>query len=246
MLELAEGRRKSAALELRWLNLCGFCLRPGFGFPGDEWRIEQARRIYAAGLTFASQVQNEIDWWIFWGRVAGGLNRNQQTDIFQRLSPVLMPRAAKKQRVNNSLLREMWRAAASLELLPVVTKTQLGDALVAMAKKGELRETAMWCVARLGARRLFYGPNNQVLPAAAATRWVEALAKIAGSADALVSIARRTGDASRDLAPATVALVRRSVPEELIPVLEGEVEEDAAKIFGEELPSGLVMADAAL
>ena len=72
------------------------------------------------------------------------------------------------------------------------------------------------------------------------------MAKIAGSADALVSIARRTGDASRDLAPATVALVRRSVPEELIPVLEGEVEEDAAKIFGEELPSGLVMADAAL
>ncbi|MGA2183178.1 MAG: Hsp70 family protein [Bryobacteraceae bacterium] len=243
MLGLADGRRKSAALELRWLNLCGFCLRPGFGFPGDEWRIEQARRIYATGLTFRSQVQNEIDWWIFWGRVAGGLNRNQQTDIFQRLSPVLMPRGPKKQRVNTSLLREMWRAASSLELLPLVTKTQLGDALVAMAKKGEMRETALWCLARLGARRLFYGPINQVLPAAAATRWVEALVKIAGSADALVSIARRTGDASRDLAPATIALVRRSVPEELIPVLEGEVEEDAAKIFGEELPSGLVMAE---
>jgi hypothetical protein len=113
-----------------------------------------------------------------------------------------------------------------------------------MAKKGEIRETALWCLARLGARRLFYGPINQVLPAAAATRWVEALAKVPGSADALVSIARRTGDASRDLAPATVALVRRTIPEEMIPVLEGEAEEDAAKIFGEELPSGLVMAEA--
>ena len=41
----------------------------------------------------------------------------------------------------------------------------------------------------------------------------------------------------------TVALVRRTIPEELIPVLEGEAEEDAAKIFGEELPSGLVMAE---
>jgi molecular chaperone DnaK (HSP70) len=243
MIELADGRRKSAALELRWLNLCGFCLRPGFGFPGDDWRIEQARRIYATGLTFASQVQNEIDWWIFWGRVAGGLNRNQQTDIFQRLSPVLMPRSPKKQRVNTSLLREMWRAASSLELLPLQTKTQLGDALLAMAKKGEMRETALWCLARLGARRLFYGPINQVLPAAAATRWVEALAKISGSADALVSIARRTGDASRDLAPAILAIVRRAVPEDLVPVLEGEAEEDAAKIFGEELPSGLVMAE---
>src|SRR5579862_4263105 len=53
MLELAEERKRSAAHELRWLNLCGFCLRPGFGFPGDDFRIEQARRVYAAGLTFA-------------------------------------------------------------------------------------------------------------------------------------------------------------------------------------------------
>ncbi len=27
-----EGRKKSAAHEVRWLNLGGFCLRPGFGF----------------------------------------------------------------------------------------------------------------------------------------------------------------------------------------------------------------------
>ncbi|HTP86968.1 MAG TPA: Hsp70 family protein [Bryobacteraceae bacterium] len=243
MLALADARKKSVALELRWLNLCGFCLRPGFGFPGDEWRIEQARRIYAGGLIFANQVQNEIDWWIFWGRLAGGLNRNQQGDIFQRLSPVLMPRGGKAKRVNSSLLREMWRAASSLELLPVMTKTQLGDALLAMAKKGEMRDTALWCLGRLGARRLFYGPINQVLPAATATRWIEALAKAPGSADAMVSLARRTGDATRDVNAATIALVKKTVPEDLVPVLEGEVEEDAAKIFGEELPSGLVMAE---
>ena len=128
MLELSEARKRSAAHELRWLNLCGFCLRPGFGFPGDDFRVEQARRVYASGLIFPNQVQNEIEWWIFWGRVAGGLNKNQQTDVFQRLSPTLLPRASKKpQRVNPSLLREMWRAAASLELLPLQTKTQLGD-----------------------------------------------------------------------------------------------------------------------
>ncbi len=96
MLELAEGRKRSAAHEARWLNLCGFCLRPGFGFPGDDFRIEQARRVYAAGLQFANQVQNEIEWWIFWGRVAGGLNKNQQTDMFQRLSPTLLPRGVEK------------------------------------------------------------------------------------------------------------------------------------------------------
>jgi hypothetical protein len=36
--------------------------------------------------------------------------------------------------------------------------------------------------------------------------------------------------------------VRRKIPESLIPALEGEVEEDLGKVFGEELPSGLVAA----
>ncbi len=244
MLELAEGRRKAAAFELRWLNLCGFCLRPGFGFPADDFRIEQARRIYAQGLQFSNQVQNEIDWWIFWGRVAGGLNKNQQVDVFQRLSPVLLPKPGKRPRLNNSLLREMWRAAASMELLPLQTKTQLGDSLIAQIKRGEMIETALWCLSRLGARKLFYGPINQVLPAQAATRWVEALLKIPKSEDAVVAIARRTGDATRDLAPATRDSIRGRIPAALIPALDGEADQDLGKIFGEELPSGLVAAAA--
>src|SRR5512133_3615760 len=106
-LNVADGRKKSPAYEIRWPNLAGFCLRPGFGFPGDDFRIEQARRIYASGLTYGNQVQCEIDWWIFWGRVAGGLNRNQQTDVYQRLSAALLPRGNKKpQRMNPALLRE--------------------------------------------------------------------------------------------------------------------------------------------
>ncbi|MGP0073098.1 MAG: Hsp70 family protein [Bryobacteraceae bacterium] len=242
MLELAECRRKSPALEMRWLNLCGFMLRPGFGFPGDDFRIEQARRIYAGGIQFANQVQNEIDWWIFWGRVAGGLNKNQQTDIFQRLSPVLLPRGSKRPRLNNSLLREMWRTSASLELLPLQTKTQLGDTLIALVKKGEMVETGLWCLSRLGARKLFYGPINQVLPSQAATRWVEALLKVPKAEDAVIAIARRTGDSTRDLSPATIDMIRKRIPEALVPALEGEAEEDLGKVFGEELPSGLVVA----
>jgi len=243
MLELADGRKKSAGHEMRWLNLCGFCLRPGFGYPGDDYRLEQTRRIYASGLAFANQVQNEIDWWIFWGRVAGGFNKNQQVDVFQRLSPFLLPRGSKKApRLNNSLLREMWRTAASLELLPVQTKTQLGDALAARVKAGEFRETGLWCLSRIGARRLFYGPINQVLPPATATRWAEALLKVPNAGDTLVALARRVGDVSRDVAPATAEMVRRVITEALVPALNGEEQEDLGKVFGEELPSGLVAA----
>src|SRR5581483_2606670 len=143
-LASADGRKKSPAFEVRWLNLCGFCLRPGFGYPGDDFRIEQTRRIYAGGLQYSNQVQCEIEWWIFWGRVAGGLNRNQQIDLYQRLSGALLPRGGKKHRLNTSLLREMWRTAASLELLPVGTKTELGEALVRKIKSGEYRETDLW------------------------------------------------------------------------------------------------------
>jgi hypothetical protein len=241
LLELAEERKRSAAHEARWLNLCGFCLRPGFGFPGDDFRIEQARRVYASGLHFANQVQNEIEWWIYWGRVAGGLNRNQQTDIFQRLSATLLPRAAKRPpRVNPSLLREMWRAAAALETLPIPTKTQLGDELIARIAKGDFVDTGLWCLARLGARKLFYGPINQVLPPATAARWLGTLLKIDKAQDAAAALARRTGDTTRDLPPQTLDLVRQKFPDL---DLEGEPEESLAamgRVFGEELPAGLV------
>jgi molecular chaperone DnaK (HSP70) len=250
-LENANGRKKSPAFEARWLNLGGFCLRPGFGYPGDDWRIEQARRVYAAGLQYKNQVQCEIDWWIFWGRVAGGLNRNQQVDVYQRLSPVLLPHGSKKQRVNSSLLREMWRAAASLELLPIGTKTELGDALVRRVKAKDFRESELWCLSRLGARELFYGPINLVVPPAAATRWVEALLGVEQAGDALAAMTRRTDDPVRDLSPATVATVRRrleSMPhaERLLAVLDAEEERDErtlGRIFGEELPSGLVLGE---
>ena len=241
MLEASAGRERGAPHELRWLNLCGFCLRPGFGFPGDDFRVEQARRVYAMGLRFPNQIQNEIEWWIFWGRVAGGLNKNQQTDIFQRLSPTLLPRATQKPaRVNPSLLREMWRAAASLELLPLQTKTQLGDALIARISKNDFVETGLWCLARLGARKLFYGPINQVLPAATVSRWLETLVKLPKAQDAVASIARITGDATRDLPPSTLETARRAFPDI---DFEAEPSSDTAameRIFGEELPAGLV------
>jgi hypothetical protein len=243
-LELSDGRKKSAAHEARWLNLCGFCLRPGFGFPGDDYRIELARRVYAGGLTFANQVQNEIEWWIFWGRVAGGLNRNQQGDVYQRISANLLPKGGKRVRMNSSLEREQWRTAASLELLPVQVKTQLGDELLARMKKGEFVETGLWCLSRIGARKLFYGPNNQVIPPATASRWVEALLKLDKKGDAIAAIARITGDSTRDLPSATAALVTRALPDL---DLEADASGDLSamgKVFGEELPSGLVLGSA--
>ncbi|MBV8553839.1 MAG: Hsp70 family protein [Acidobacteriaceae bacterium] len=254
LLAVADGRRKNAPHEARWLNLTGFCLRPGFGFPGDEFRIEQARRVYAGGLAFGNQVQCEIDWWIFCGRIAGGLNRNQQGDIFQRLAPTLLPKQKRKQRVNQALFREMWRTAASLELLPQQTKTQLGEALLEVVKRGEMVDAATWCLSRLGARRLFSGPINLVLSPAVVGRWVEGLLRLPNTPallEAVVQMSQITGDTARDLPPASLELVRRACEAsaraaDLLHQLAGAADDLAAssRIFGEELPAGLVLAKA--
>ena len=249
-LELADGRKKSAAHEARWLNLCGLCLRPGFGFPGDELRLEQARRVYAQGLAFSNQVQCHSEWWIFWGRLAGGLNRNQQVDLYQRISANLLPKGGKPVRLNSSLLREMWRMAASLEHLPVGTRTELGDALVKKIKGGDFRESELWCLARLGARELFYAPLNQVLPASTAARWVEALGPIQSSSETMSRLARRTGNVTIDLPTATTDMVRaqlgnRPDGEKWLALLNGDGGRDLdamGRVFGEELPAGLVMS----
>src|SRR5258708_3517413 len=111
-----------------------------------------------------------------------------------------------------SLLGEVSGAAASLELLPGLTKTQLGDEWIARIKKSDFVETGLWCVARLGARELFYGPINQVLPPSTAARWVETLLKLPAAEDAIAALARLSGDSTPDLSPNVLDLVRRPFP----------------------------------
>ncbi len=146
----------------------------------------------------------------------------------------------------------MWRTASSLELLPVGTKTELGEALLRKVKAADFNESDLWCLSRLGARELFYGPINLVVPPATTGRWAEALLVIdaPGAADALAAMARRTEDPTRDLSNPTFTAVRRRLEtlphaDRYLAILEAEEERDDAtlgRIFGEELPSGLVLA----
>jgi hypothetical protein len=55
--------------------------------------------------------------------------------------------------------------------------------------------------------------------------------------DALVSMARPTGDPTRDVAAATLNAVRA-----IAPVDADRDEQALGRIFGEDLPSGLVLA----
>jgi hypothetical protein len=171
--------------------------------------------------------------------------------MVQRLLPILLPKAGTRpQRVNSSLLREMWRTASSMELIPAANRIQMGDALIKQGKQAGYSDNILWCIARLGARQLFYGPANQVLPPVIATRWIEALIAVAKAVvpspeDALVSLARRTGDPVRDVPQAILSTVQKRITDPALAAqLDGDTERDEralGRIFGEGLPSGLIL-----
>jgi hypothetical protein len=113
-------------------------------------------------------------------------------------------------------------------------------------------EAGVWSLSRLGARKLFSGPVNLVVSPAVVTRWIDALLRLVHTPsllDALVRMAQQTGDAARDVPPATLNAVRgafESSPRaaEFLRELAGEDTglEASSRAFGEELPAGLVLA----
>ena len=79
------------------------------------------------------------------------------------------------------------------------TKTELGEGLIKQVKANQHTPSDFWCLARLGARQLFHGPNNLVLPATTIDRWVSTLAGVEGAAEAMAQMAQSTGDNARIL-----------------------------------------------
>ncbi len=252
MLETANGRKKSARFEGRWLNLFGFCLRPGFGGAVDNWRVAQARKVYMSGLCFPKDVQCQVEWLVLWRRVAGGLNAGQQNELYHRLISTLGA-GSKKQavRLNTQIEYEGWRLLASLEHLPAQTRTALGHMLLDKIKDKPTNKGYLWSLGRLGARIPFYGPLNCVVPVEAVEPWVEALLDLPeltqDAASAVAQLGARTNDSERDIPEAlrerTIArLIQSGNAGEMIESLRVYVppaRADALRIFGESLPEGL-------
>jgi molecular chaperone DnaK (HSP70) len=255
LAEVNEGRKKSPKHEARWLNLYGFCLRPGFGAPTDDWRIAQSRRVYMSGLAHQKDLQCQVEWLVLWRRVAGGLNANQQHELYHKLraSLGLGAGSAKKSagRLNTQVERESWRLLASLEHLSAPTRMALGKELLARVKEQPINQSFLWSLGRLGARIPLYGPLNCVVPAADAAEWMKALLKLPeltpDVASALVQLGARTNDPLRDIDAAwrervAERLSEAGAAENLTRSLREFVppgRSDAARIFGESLPEGL-------
>jgi hypothetical protein len=251
---LEPARARSAEHEARWLNLAGFLLRPGFGDPGDELRVNRLWRVLGADLRHPRAVQCRAEWWNLWKRLAGGLAARQQEHLLQQVTPALLRRGrAKGPRPGPQELREMWQAIGSCERLAPSTRAELGAALVTEAERGRATDQELWALARLGARAPLYGPLNCVVHRDAAASWADRLLRAAwprpeAYAFALAQIARATGDRERDLD----ASLRERIAERLESLADGgrraarlvrepvplEAREEA-RLLDEALPAGL-------
>jgi molecular chaperone DnaK (HSP70) len=260
LLEGAPHRRRSADHERLWLSLAGYCLRPGFGAPLDDWRVGQVWNLYAQGLQFVNEAQNWSEWWILWRRIAGGLAAQAQQRIFADIAGFIDPVRARRGNAE-ALARkrgfeDMLRLAASLERLSSSDKAMLGGWLLQRLDKASDSAELWWALGRVGARAPFHGSAHNLVARDVVAGWVdEALRrdwrKQSFVAFAATLLARLTGDRERDL---DVALRNRIAeklavsrsPEswlELVTEIRVLDAADETRIFGEGLPPGLRLAD---
>lgn len=252
LVDVAEGRKKRPPLEARWLNLTGFCLRPGFGAILDDWRIGQVRKVYMAGLVFPRDIQCQVEWLVLWRRIAGGLNAGRQWELYQRQTALLGVGGKKRPgRLTIQTDREGWRLLASLEHLPGPARAALGEHLMARIDREPTNQSYLWSLGRLGARIPLYGPLNCVVSAEVAAKWLTALLRLPDMApevaSAIVQLGARTNDPGRDIGDdlrhlAIETLSAAGIAEGLIRRLQEYIpptRADALRIFGDSLPEGL-------
>ncbi len=254
LLSVEASRLFSSEHEARWLNLTGFCIRPGFGDAFDEERARQLWKIYLSGLQFPKHPQNRLEWWIFMRRLAGGLKAGQQRQFYQDTASFLVKAKENKGKLSPQEQIELWMAAGNMERLLVKDKVVLAKALLPLLQPGKKQDRFFWTLSRFGARELLYGSMDRVVPPAEVSRWIQRVRKIKWDKQdpvqtMVAEMARRTGDRTRDVDPDVMAqivdwlkeigadalLVQRVTEKTQMALTEKNAQ------FGEGLPAGLVL-----
>ena len=253
LMEHPAARKQSPAHEARWLNLVGFCLRPGFGAARDEERMDEMWKLFPQGVLHPKNELCRAEWWILWRRIAGGLNEGRQSAL---ASPLVSRLKAGKGSwgCGPHEAAEIWRMVACLERLPLEMRRKLGERLAdRLVRKGWGGDhgAASWALARLAARVPMYGSLHTVLPTEPVFAWLEPLLAIgkprAENLFEVAMMARRTGDRYRDIEETLRLRIldwlrEQPAPAHTIALVEdgGELAPDEqATAAGDSLPVGL-------
>jgi len=258
LLSQQNQRVQSSAHERVWLNLTGYCLRPGFGYPADDWRIEQLWPLFKQGLTFDKETQCWIDWWTLWRRAAGGLNVEQQYFLYKEIEKFLSPSALKSRQLQveakQKSYEDMVKLVASLEHLPKVDKIGISQGLLKRLEKPTETKTSWWALGRIASRAPFHGSLHNVIDKEPLQSWLPQILKTDWEkqpqiAFAAVLMCRMSGDRERDIDDEWRTRVVTRLKQEKSPASWTEMletvkeldETETKRVFGEGLPAGLIL-----
>ena len=239
-------RGRSLHHETAWLSLAGYVLRPGYGAAQDDARIEELWRLYQLGLSHPKEARANVQWWILWRRVSGGLTPQQQLQLL-----VLAQKSIAKKQFSDD---EAYRLIGSLEKLPVNEKVDLLNTLVKQFSKGKISEATAWAFGRLACRISIRAESDCVVPPEHVERWFAKLeeldwtvAKYAPLVSAFMLAAKYSNVSKDNLSSAVLSRVSNKLmasgyTSQQLQVLENYVElkaSDEGVLFGESLPIGL-------
>jgi len=268
LIEYKEGRKLSNAHEERWLNFTGFCLRPGYGVEMDDWRILQTWNIFIEGITFENNSQSLSEWFLFWNRIAGGLNSFQQRELASQYIAAMKAQIniqvnnstntnqgkAKKLNLGPGEKSQFYRMLGNLEDLPLKDKKEIIHYILRQIKKhgtSDANYTGVWSLGRIASRAPLYGTLNNVISVKYVKQILDELQTYTDYRQqdlfSIASIGRKTGDRYRDLNVedrmqlANWLKQQKASDEHINLILEGSAfnEDDRNLIFGEKLPTGL-------
>ncbi len=256
LLARARRRRRTPEHERAWLNLAGWCLRPGVGAQLDAWRIQQVWQLYPQGLGHPREAANWTEWWVFWRRVAAGLDEAQQMQLLEDVAG-RMQKAVQRTGAGRSQwgsYDDMLRLFAAMEAVPWQYRQEMGQWMLTRLKRPDEPPQTWWAVGRLAARTALAANAHRVMPPAAAQEFLAATLaqdwrRNEHAMFAAVQIARMTGERTLDLpqewrTQVLEKLEASGAPEHWIAQVR-EVQpqdaEDQRRSLGDSLPPGLVL-----
>lgn len=259
ILKAAIHRNLSSEHAKRWWNMVGFLLRPGFGYPLDDFRIKDLWKVILCDSKLALPIEQQTQLWICYRRIAGGLNKGQQMQLANALLPMILSKNGNvidlKRKGELYLYSERLRAFASMELIETPLKIRVGNAILKRIDSGEAAAAEFWALGRLGARHLLYGSIINVVPKNICEEWVERLLKVKlldqkCVVSLLINLGRKTDHSEVNLSKKCIDKIldvygQSEHLKNLEEVLLKEnclSEEEREEIFGETLPLALSLA----
>ncbi len=238
--------------EIRFLNLAGFFLRPGFQYPLDDFRIKNFWKIILEDLKSQKSIESQIQRLICYRRIAGGFSKGQQMQLLNEVIPELKNGKIEIKKGENYLYIEKLRAFAAFELIDVTTKVKIGQAVLERLQKAVASDADYFALGRLGARHLIYGTFSSLISVKTVVLWIEKLLEIKNIPEEklkliLSLLARKTDLAEFNIPQELVnkiltrfdASLHFEMLKQRLTTLSHLTDVEQAQVFGESLPIGL-------